>query len=553
MRSAIEQVNADGGGTINFGGPMTIEPGSQLDAITAPDVSIVGPNSGQVVISGVKAAGNWDGLVLEGNNDTLHDLVINGWLDGVWLLSDGNSLTGNYIGTNGSGNVAVPNQRYGVLVQGSNNTIGGAGTGNGNVISGNGTDPYGFPGIEVESDDNLVQGNLIGTDATGEHAVGNGGSGIVIYGSGNTIGGTVAPDRNIISDNGLSGYGDGVVINDSGAGSTDNVVSGNFIGTDATGTAALGNADTGVLLESIGAGVSDNTIGGTSVGAGNVISGNGYVAASYVLSSGVELDATGVTHNLVAGNFIGTDAAGNVALANRGCGVIFYLGASDNTIGGTAAGAGNVIAFNQEAGLDIQGDSDGILGNAIYSNPGGGIVLENGANDNQQAPTVTLTESTGGGVMIDGLLSSSSDPNMTFLIEFFASPENNNPDEGQTYLGFLNVTTNAQGLATFSDTISAPQAQDQSITATATDPSNDTSEFSASFDLIMKALQWNPSTADEWSDPQTEAKAGGVDVLYTISGSRSAPGRACLALLDGRAHLAGIDDQERSNKNRRRR
>src|SRR5262249_31034509 len=152
---------------------------------------------------------------------------------------------------------------------------------------------------------------------------------IALAASGNTIGGTTPGARNVLSGN----RGSGVWIE--GAGTTGNVVAGNFIGTDVTGTAALAHR-IGVRIIVGGRG---NTIGGTSAGAGNVISGN--------VDSGVWIQGAGTTGNVVAGNFIGTNADGTAALGNGADGVLIDGGASSNTIGGPTPDTGNVIAFNR--------------------------------------------------------------------------------------------------------------------------------------------------------------------------------------------------------------
>ena len=137
--------------------------------------------------------------------------------------------------------------------------------------------------MDIFGTDNQVQGNYIGTDVTGTAAIGNG-EGIFITGSNNRIGGTAAGAGNVISGN-----FNGVYI--SGGGGT--LVQGNRIGTDASGTAPLGNV-VGVLV--VGP---DTTVGGTAAGAGNIISGNGLYGAFIAFG--------GTT---VQGNFIGTDATG---------------------------------------------------------------------------------------------------------------------------------------------------------------------------------------------------------------------------------------------------
>src|SRR5438067_5473608 len=197
-------------------------------------------------------------------------------------------------------------------------------------------------GITLRGTGNVVEGNYIGTDVTGTVNLGNSGAGVLINGpsSGNTIGGATITARNIISGNG----NDGIQISDNG--STANIVQGNYIGTDVTGTAKLGNASDGVEITFF---ASDNTIGGTTLGARNVISGNS------TSGIGVSSNSTG---NLVQGNYIGTDVNGTVALGNSGLGV--SISSANNTIGGTAAGARNIVSGN--------GNGIGIFGNTATAN-----------------------------------------------------------------------------------------------------------------------------------------------------------------------------------------
>ena len=141
---------------------------------------------------------------------------------------------------------------------------------------------------------NLVEGDYVGTNAAGTAALGNNEVGFGVYiqnATGNTVGGTVAGSGNVISGNTASGVDLGI--------SSANVIEGNFIGTDHTGEKPLGNAGSGVYaLQS-----SANTIGGTTAAARNVISANG--------GSGVELYSS--SNNLVEGDYIGTDATGTTA------------------------------------------------------------------------------------------------------------------------------------------------------------------------------------------------------------------------------------------------
>src|SRR5262249_22893704 len=156
---------------------------------------------------------------------------------GILLQTNGfTSIVSNFIGTDLTGNTALGNGDGIFISNSSGNVIGGVGTA-GNVISGN--TRY---GVEIfnGSNGNQVIGNAIGTDASGTKALGNKFSGVGISNgsSNNIVGGTAAGARNIISANGSGSVGDGVSIFASAA---SNQVLGNLIGTDVTGTAALGN------------------------------------------------------------------------------------------------------------------------------------------------------------------------------------------------------------------------------------------------------------------------------------------------------------------------
>ncbi len=153
----------------------------------------------------------------------------------------------------------------------------------GNVISGTGTAPgtgtccsdgFGLYLADAASSVNVIVGNRIGTDAAGTAAVGNRLYGIVVSSGGNTIGGTSAADRNLISGNGR-----GIMFIGSSAASND--VIGNYIGTNAAGTSALSNGIHGIVFNVAGAG---NQIGGAGAGEGNVIAASG-VGVEFVATS----------------------------------------------------------------------------------------------------------------------------------------------------------------------------------------------------------------------------------------------------------------------------
>jgi titin len=178
---------------------------------------------------------------------------------------------------------------------------------------------------------NTISGCWLGVDYTGSHAAPDAYQGVLIYdgASGNIVGGTNALARNVLSGN--TQYG--VLI--SGTNTASNVIRGNYIGTDAGGSLMVSNAMGGVFLAD---GTSHNIIGGTNAGAGNVISGN--------LGNGILLRGSNVVNNTVLGNFIGTDATGTNSLPNTVAGVTIDTGSSSNLIGGTVAGARNVISGN---------------------------------------------------------------------------------------------------------------------------------------------------------------------------------------------------------------
>jgi hypothetical protein len=303
----------------------------------------------------------------------------NGYGVGIWDSgTTSNTVSGNYIGMDVSGTLALPNGD-GVSIHGSAsyNLIGGDTPGERNIISGNAGS-----GISISSSGtmrNTVSGNYIGTDVSGTATIGNSGVGIyigdgasynLIGGSNTTPGGACNGECNLISGNGY----DGVAIRDSGTMS--NTISGNYIGVDVSGTVGLGNGSTddGVGIRH---GPAYNVIGGDTPGERNVISGNG--------DNGVKIDSA--THNIVIGNYIGTDASGTMAIGNREDGVAFQGEASDNRVGGTAANERNLISGNGEAGVNIRdgSTSNTVSGNLIGTDASGTQPLPNGLQLSVQA------------------------------------------------------------------------------------------------------------------------------------------------------------------------
>jgi CSLREA domain-containing protein len=402
-----------------------------------------------------------------------------------------NTIQGNYIGTDITGTLDLGSSAMGVFLDGSNNLLGGAIAGAGNLISGNG-----WRGVYVQGIGNRVQGNRIGTNASATAALPNDQAGIEINTATNTlIGGTSVEARNIVSGN----SGDGIYIS-AGSGST---IQGNYIGLNGTGAAAIPNGGIGILVEVSSGG---STIGGAIAGAGNVISGNGL--------SGILIVSDG---NTIQGNRIGTDASGVAPLGHLGPGV--WLAASGNMVGGTAAGAGNVIAFNNEDGVKIDsGTGNAILGNSIFSNSPIGIDLnpffatlndagdaDSGTNNLQNFPTFQSAGIDGSGNLIVQYFVDSDPVNSAFplLIQFFKA-DSPSPGQGKTYLA-SDAFTSADFLAGFKslnlgNAAALGIAVQDPVVATATDAANNTSEFSGCPAIVdgvllgeVPNLKWCPA------------------------------------------------------------
>ena len=437
LREAIAAANntynaAGGVDRIHFntagGGTRTIRPTSALptitdavmiDGYTQPGASAntlaVGTDATLlIVLDGINAGGTTHGLSITAGNSTLRGLVVNNFTyAGIAIDSgNGNTIAGNYIGTDAAGTTAVPNGR---------------GTG--------------WDGI------------IIGYTAAS---------------SSNVIGGPSAADRNVISGN--SGGGIWMV---SSNGS--NVIRGNYIGVDSSGTASLGNGQHGMILQGPG-----NSI------INNVISGNGQ--SSYY---GIYLPSS-ADSTTIQGNLIGTNAAGTSAIPNNNHNI--YIESDNNTIGGTTAGQGNVIANSTAKGVVVTnaGTGNAILGNSSYGNTGIGIDLSdnnvtanNGtksgsvANYGMDFPLFTSASLSGNTLSVAGFVGSAAGQ-ATFTnarVEIFKSDgDSSGYGEGRTYLGYLTSDASGNVSGTLDVSGKGLSAGDK-VTATATDGTNNTSEF----------------------------------------------------------------------------
>ena len=219
------------------------------------------------------------------------------------------------------------------------------------------------------------------------------------------------------------------------------------------------------------------------------------------------------TDNLAEGNYIGTNLTGTLAIGNAGPGVQFIAGATNNTLGGTAIGAGNVIAFNTGDGVLVgqtptdASTGNAILSNSIYGNAGIGIDLGgNGVLPDHSSPTTGLvagtpngdrtspvltsatfvpdTEDSSGTLTVSGSLE--ADPNTTYFIQLFANSTSDPSGygQGQTLIASFPVTTDASGTFTGTGTFTTPNLTGEFILATATDPDGNTSEFSEDLSVV---------------------------------------------------------------------
>ena len=576
LREALNCSNSTPGKqTISFNipgaGVKTIAPLSRLPSITdavtidgytqpgaRPNTLAVGSNTVLLIeINGANVPGGIAFAITEsGGGSTLRGLVINRASPSLQIRSGGNIVEGCFFNTNPAGTAAMmlANGLLGggiSIVQGDGNRIGGTTPAARNVIVADsecvrvGNQPFPKPA------NTLVQGNYIGTNAQGTAALnGPGFVGINVRESSNTVIGGLTPTPgtgagNLISGNGTAGFG--ILINLFGTVADLEVVTiqGNLIGTNASGTAAIPNKQ-GVVVGGL---AMRALIGGPQAGARNVISGNGI--QSFVDTGILVTAETSVV--TVQNNFIGTALNGTTPLPNIGDGIRTESSAATlNLIGGTGANQGNVIANNARTGVNVAANLNTftgkatIQGNSIFNNGGIGIDLglgvsgpvvtpndpgdtDLGVNGRQNFPEFTSVNTVNNSTRAIGRLNSL--PNKTYRLEFFASTaaDASGFGEGQTFLGAQNVTTNAQSLASFDVTFA--NSAGSFITATATDPDGNTSEFSAAF--LTATL--TPATATTpVGTPHTvtfilrvnNVAQAGTTVNFAVSGANQASGTA---------------------------
>jgi titin len=334
-------------------------------------------------------------------------------------------MQGNYIGTDADGAVAIGNAGDGVHVgpMAAGILIGGTTAGARNVISGNGGNGVTIVGrVSIFSGSNVVQGNYIGTDATGAVAVnfGNTGDGVHVgeYTERSLIGGATPGARNVISGNG----GHGVQI--TGPSATRVRVQGNRIGLPATGAAAPGNTVDGVRITGDSG---NNLVGGAEPGMGNVIAHNGGIGVA--VESG--------TNNAVVGNRI---------FENGGLGIdLLADGVTPNDLGDPDPGPNNLLNF----------------------------------------PELTFARITATGLRINGSINTQSDRTQRIEFFASPSGDPSGHGEGARYLGFILLEMAVSNTPDFTALLPVGVAQvGWVVTATATDQLGKSSEFSAAQTVI---------------------------------------------------------------------
>ncbi|MGF1498852.1 MAG: Calx-beta domain-containing protein, partial [Elainellaceae cyanobacterium] len=493
LREAIHWINTNGGGIIEFAlpdGSTIIKLDSALPEITAP-----------VVIDGYTQPGAMENMMAVG-------------FDGI-----------------------LPVQIDGANTQSASGLVLGEGA-EGSTIQGLQIYNFDQEGLKVLSSGNTIRGNIIVNNSGDGIQVGDGAS---IGSSNNVIGGANAGDRNIISGNG----DDGIDIKKD---SNNNVVKGNYVGLTADGMGAQGNSDMGIQVD----GSSNNVIGGSMPGEGNVVSTNG--VNGIFIAVDLENNFRGIaTNNQVIGNYIGTDAAGNLNNLGNGEAGVAIAAASDNTVGGTMPGEGNLIMDNGtgimvlevDAGLfgTFSANNNSLLGNAINDSMGIGIDLgtlqlngdidglgvspndpgdgDTGANGLQNFPVLTSATVENGMLVVEGTLEGMAD--QEYYLEFFANdmPDGSGYGEGQRFLGSQFIPAGMGGsMPFFFDVPLSPDfvAPGQTITATATAVNMmgnqefdylGTSEFSAGIvlqgsslpNLVISEIMYNPDSSEpgwEW-------------------------------------------------------
>jgi parallel beta-helix repeat protein len=438
--------------------------------------------------------------LIGGTSSGARNVISNNNGDGIYVNGAnvaGTTIEGNYIGTDATGTAALGNGANGVAISGgdldSRDVIGGATAGARNVISGN----HGS-GIFLDNGAYAyISGNYIGLSADGRSAIGNDSDGIYVYQSVAEIGGSINGEGNVISGNGFANpdvHKDGIEIQYPSAGM---FIQRNRVGTNAAGTAVIGNKGNGIYLES-----GKITYIGDGNGDGNIVSGNG--------EDGISVHDSNYT--TIQGDLIGVLADGKTAAGNKFNGVSLDGATTKSFVGGAGKGGTDIIANNRGDGVEVAGGPggtplmNGIRQNSIYNNGSLGIDLDyiyfksvdvgvnpndagdgdTGANDYQNFPVLTAASYSSSAITIAGALNSLA--NTAFNIDLYASAKADSTGygEGQQYIGTVAVTTNSSGNVGFNSTFKVAIGSNVYISGTASTSRGyaETSEFGKTIKAI---------------------------------------------------------------------
>ncbi|MGB7324588.1 MAG: hypothetical protein WBD31_06935, partial [Rubripirellula sp.] len=404
------------------------------------------------------ANNNTIGTNADGTSDQLERNIISANEIGIHVdgaTTSNNTIAGNYIGTDITGTLDRGNTTEGIRITGADNVVGGPLAAQRNVISGNEDE-----GIEVGGNNTRIEGNYIGTDATGLKRLGNAGHGIVVENATGVTIGAVGAGNVIVSltQDSLDG-GNAVTF---GTGSSGSLI-GNLVGVGADGVTLLGIHGNGVLHAGSAGSVQ---IGGSDPGEGNVFGG-----ARISAIAGAQTNA--IDSRIIEGNFIGVAMDGATPLPNRfGVRLLGTASGIPMTLGGPA-GAENVIAFNTETGVLTNSDSVHVIAeNLIYSNGGLGIDISDDGLDTPSQVTIDSIDFATGVVNV----SLTDLPASTGMTVYLYSGDRYG--DAQELVGSSAVSTDATGNGSIG--IPATIVGDKYLTAYASDAAFGSTEFSRS-------------------------------------------------------------------------
>jgi hypothetical protein len=447
-------IPGDGQATIRLASDLVIFQPVTIDGYTQPGAKPNTLSFGDDAVLRIFLADQ--GVVVSASNCILRGLFTQ---RDISIYGDNNIVAGCFIGYGWGGRVHI-----GYADKGKNNLIGGTAPADRNIVT---WIRIGLPDASIFQSSitgNVVAGNYVGVGADGKPFAPPGYAYVEINRcGGNVIGGSAVGARNIIAG--------ALILEDA----SNNIVQGNFIGTDATGLSPIRNIN-GVLIR----GDYDQYPPNHNKIIGNVISAdgsgdrtglNGFAAVHIFHLGAFRGPANG---NVIQGNFIGVGPDGKTALGSTTVGIALERGVAANTVvGGTNPGDGNVIAFNGQRqdfspGAIVGDPSTIIEGNSIFANIGPGIDLlgpdhygpvPNDPGDQdvyQNYPVIDSVSFNSGSVQVSGKLNSRANTN--YRIEVFGneSADASGYGEGQHFLGFVNLTTDANGSASFAVTLPAP-------------------------------------------------------------------------------------------------